>query len=43
MMKVNYHTHSRYCDGRGEPREYVEYAVSQGFTHLGFSRQEHRI
>lgn len=37
MMKVNYHTHSRYCDGRGEPREYVEYAVSHGFTHLGFS------
>lgn len=36
-MKVNYHTHSSCCDGKGEPREYVEYAVSHGFTHLGFS------
>lgn len=37
MKKVNYHTHSRYCDGRGELREYVEAAISKGFTHLGFS------
>lgn len=36
-MKVNYHTHSRYCDGKGELREYVEYALAHGFTHLGFS------
>lgn len=34
---VNYHTHSRYCDGKGELREYVEYAVSKGFSALGFS------
>lgn len=37
QMKVNYHTHSRYCDGKGELREYVEYAIAHGFTHLGFS------
>ena len=36
-MKVNYHTHSRYCDGKGELREYVETAIAKGFTHLGFS------
>lgn len=36
-MKVNYHTHSCYCDGKGEPREYVEYAIARGFRHLGFS------
>lgn len=36
-MKVNYHTHSRFCDGKGEPREYVEYAIGHGFSHLGFS------
>ncbi|MCR5659398.1 MAG: histidinol-phosphatase [Bacteroidales bacterium] len=36
-MKVNYHTHSRYCDGKGELRDYVEYALAHGFTHLGFS------
>lgn len=36
-MKVNYHTHSGYCDGKGDLREYVEYAIAAGFTHLGFS------
>ena len=36
-MKVNYHTHSHYCDGKGELRDYVEYALAHGFTHLGFS------
>ena len=36
-MRSNYHTHSRYCDGKGEPREYVEMALAHGFTHLGFS------
>lgn len=34
---TNYHTHSCFCDGKGEPREYVEYAVAHGFTALGFS------
>ncbi|MBQ6725973.1 MAG: histidinol-phosphatase [Bacteroidales bacterium] len=36
-MKVNYHTHSHYCDGKGELAEYVETAIAKGFTHLGFS------
>ena len=33
----NYHTHSRYCDGKGDLREYVEYALAHGFGALGFS------
>ncbi len=36
-MISNYHTHSHYCDGKGQLREYVEYALSKGFTALGFS------
>ena len=36
-MLSNYHTHSRYCDGKGELREYVELALANGFTALGFS------
>lgn len=36
-MRSNYHTHSCYCDGKGEPREYVEFALANGFTALGFS------
>ena len=36
-MRSNYHTHSRYCDGQGELREYVELALAHGFTALGFS------
>ena len=36
-MLSNYHTHSRYCDGKGEPREYVEFALANGFSALGFS------
>ena len=36
-MLSNYHTHSRYCDGKGEPHEYVEFALANGFSALGFS------
>lgn len=36
-MLSNYHTHSHYCDGRGELREYVEYALAHDFSALGFS------
>lgn len=36
-MISNFHTHSRFCDGKGEPREYVEYALSRGFNAIGFS------
>ena len=37
QMKVNYHTHSHYCDGKGELEEYVIAAIDKNFTHLGFS------
>lgn len=36
-MKTNYHTHCRFCDGKGEPRVYVLEAINRGFTSLGFS------
>lgn len=36
-MPTNYHTHNRFCDGRGEPEEYVRAAVEKGFQALGFS------
>lgn len=36
-MKTNFHTHSHYCDGKGELRDYVEYALQHGFSQLGFS------
>lgn len=34
---ANFHTHTRYCDGKGEPEEYVLAALAKGFRHLGFS------
>ena len=36
-MKINYHTHSSYCDGKATPREMVEFAVAHGFIALGFT------
>ena len=36
-MKINYHTHSSYCDGKATPREMVEFAIAHGFTALGFT------
>lgn len=36
-IKTNYHTHSRFSDGSAEPVEYIEEAIQQGFTSLGFS------
>ena len=36
-MKVNYHTHCYFCDGKGHPEEYVLEAISRGFSVLGFS------
>jgi histidinol-phosphatase (PHP family) len=36
-MHVNFHTHSRFCDGHGEPADYRDAARTCGFTHLGFS------
>lgn len=36
-MKFCYHSHSRFCDGSGEPEAYVEAALAKGFTAFGFS------
>ena len=33
----NYHTHTRHCDGQGEPREFAEAALRKGMPRLGFS------
>lgn len=37
FRKSNYHTHSRWCDGRGEVREYIEAALNRGLEAVGFS------
>lgn len=36
-MLANYHTHCRYCDGIGDPLEYVDSAIRKRFDVLGFS------
>jgi histidinol-phosphatase (PHP family) len=36
-MPFNLHTHTRFSDGSADPVEYVEEAIRQGFTTLGFS------
>ncbi len=36
-MKASYHTHSRFCDGTGEPEDYVRAAIEKGFSAFGFS------
>jgi len=33
----NYHTHTRHCDGHGEPHEFAEAAIRKGMPRLGFS------
>jgi histidinol-phosphatase (PHP family) len=33
----NYHTHTRHCDGSGEPCEFAEAALRKGMRRLGFS------
>jgi len=33
----NLHTHSKFCDGSGEPEEYVKTALEKGFHTIGFS------
>ncbi|MBW6491379.1 MAG: histidinol-phosphatase [Lentimicrobium sp.] len=37
----NFHTHSHFSDGSSAPVEYIEEAIRQGFTSLGFS--EHSV
>jgi len=36
-MITNYHTHTVFCDGQFEPVCYVDEAIRQGMTSLGFS------
>jgi histidinol-phosphatase (PHP family) len=36
-MLTNYHTHTRFSDGKGEPEEFVQQAIKLGFEALGFS------
>jgi len=36
-MWANYHTHSKYCDGKGELNDYIQSAKKHGVTSLGFS------
>ena len=37
MFNNNFHTHTRYCDGKNTPEEMVQYALKLGFDSLGFS------
>jgi histidinol-phosphatase (PHP family) len=37
MIRFNYHTHTRFCDGKTEPEQYVQEALRQGMHSLGFS------
>ncbi len=37
MGYFNYHTHTKFCDGRNTPEEMVEAAIALGFDTLGFS------
>ena len=36
-MKANFHTHTRFCDGRDSPAEMAARAYERGFEALGFS------
>jgi histidinol-phosphatase (PHP family) len=36
-MWANYHSHSKYCDGKGELAEYIEAARKAGIKTMGFS------
>ena len=37
MQKQNFHTHTRFSDGKNTPRELIETALAAGFHSLGFS------
>ncbi len=41
MIKTNFHTHTRYCDGKDTPEEIIEAALRLGFDTLGFSEHSH--
>lgn len=35
--KINFHTHSTFCDGKNSPEEIIQTAIKKGFSVLGFS------
>ena len=37
MLRANYHTHTRFCDGDNTAQEMVDRALALQFEHLGFS------
>lgn len=37
MGTANYHTHTAFCDGQGEPEEYVLESINCGLQAIGFS------
>lgn len=37
MNYSNYHTHCLFCDGKGDPEDYIKKAISLSFHSLGFS------
>jgi histidinol-phosphatase (PHP family) len=37
MNYFNLHTHSNFCDGTGEPEEFIKAALEKGFNSIGFS------
>ncbi len=36
-LKTNYHSHSKFCDGKSTMQEMIESAIERGFTHFGVS------
>ncbi len=36
-QKINFHTHSTFCDGKNSPEEMILAAIEKGFSALGFS------
>ena len=37
MIYSNFHTHCKFCDGKGELEDYVKKAIELGFVSIGFS------
>ncbi|WP_282125724.1 histidinol-phosphatase [Marinifilum flexuosum] len=37
MKYFSYHTHSSYCDGKGDPEEYIKEGINLGMRAIGFS------
>lgn len=37
MFKANYHTHCNFCDGTGDPEDYIISAIREGLLEIGFS------